>query len=717
MGKVSKATKKFQSKQLKHTLDHRKKVKDFKLKTKGRRGNKTDAEKRDAQLTKEEQIAAKSKKEDVFKDMSVDAFFEGGFQVPTANKKLAKKSKQDESDASSSEEDNDDEVDMEDLKKQDPDFYKYLEENDKELLDFKSSNPLDNISDDDEDDDDDDEEAEDNQEQAQLEESEKKDEQKIQVTLQLVKKWRDSLHSKPSPKILRSIISAFKAAINMNNEEAVDQYKYAVTDEKAFNQLMFLALKDLPTVITTQMAPYKMKNGSRVLANGAHVSKISSVLQHHAGSLITLLNDITNTETAALVLHSTNQLLPYFISSRRILKQLVLSIVTVWSSTRDVETQIATFAFLTNAAKEYKKSLLELVLKTCYSTFIKSCRQTNIRTMPLLNFQKNSAAELFGIDETLSYQIGFEYIRQLAIHLRNSINVTTGNKRNTKLSAQEAYKIVYNWQFCHSLDFWSRVLSVSCNPEKEQGKESVLRQLIYPLVQVTLGVARLIPTAQFFPLRFYLIRSLLRLSQNTGVYIPIFPILSEILSSTVFTKNPKKVHLESFDFDHNIKCNAAYLNSKVYQDGVGEQFVELVGEFFVLYCKSITFPELSTPAIISLRRYLKTSKNVKLNKQLNTVVEKINSNVDYIMRERSSVDYSPSNKTQAMKFLEDVDWKKTPLGHYVSVQRDVKEEKARMLRESLESESEADQQEEEEEDDEDVEMSETSEPSSDEEEE
>lgn len=86
---------------------------------------------------------------------------------------------------------------------------------------------------------------------------------------------------------------------------------------------------------------------------------------------------------------------------------------------------------------------------------------------------------------------------------------------------KEGYKTIYNWQYCHSLDFWSRVLSQHCNPEKElqnhKSKESPLRQLIYPLVQVTLGAIRLIPTAQFFPLRFYLIRSLMRLSQSTGV--------------------------------------------------------------------------------------------------------------------------------------------------------------------------------------------------------
>lgn len=682
MGKVSKATKKFQSKHLKHTLDHRKKIKEHNKKIQGRRGNKSEQQKKDAQLTKEEQALLKSSKEEVFKDMSVENFFAGGFDIPKKDKKMKKKQEKQESDDDSSSEDEDVEKDMADLANKDPEFYKYLQENDKDLLEFKSSNPLDGISGDEEEEEEDGEEmhgpdTEVTKKQA-LKDS--KDE-KVEVTLKMVTKWKKDLKTAPSVKLIRNISSAFKAAVNVNKEETVEEYKFAVINEKAFHELMFVALKDMPQAIQ-KIVPYKISKGARTIPSNSNASKLSSVLKSHAASLITLLNDITNTGTAALVLHSTDQLLPYFLSYRRILKELISSVVSVWATTTDVETQVATFAFLNNASREFKKSLLELVLKSTYSTFIKSCRKTNIRTMPLVNFQKNSSAQLFGVDETLGYQVGFEYIRQLAIHLRNTINATTKKTSNT--NPADAYKIVYNWQFCHSLDFWSRVLSAQCNPEKENGHESPLRQLIYPLVQVTLGVIRLIPTAQFFPLRFFLIRSLIRLSQNTGVFIPIYPLLSEILSSTAFTKLPKKKStLAAFDFDHNIKCNQAYLGTRVYQDGLAEQFVELLGEYYVLYCKSVSFPELTTPAVISLRRYIKSSKNVKFNKQLSNIVEKLNQNSEFILRKRSTVEFGPNNKVEVDRFLNDIAWEKTPLGAYVVVQREVKEEKAKLLRESL----------------------------------
>lgn len=663
MGKTGKSTKKFQKKHLKHTIDHRKEVQKHKKLVGSRKLSKGSTS---------ENIPNEKSKE-VFEDMSVDDFFEGGFEVPKSKKGSKTVNESADDDLSSEEEDLDAmEQDMKTLKDKDPEFYKYLQDNDKGLLDFESSNPLDNIEDSDEDD----------SQHSVEEETNRMDKKassqtftKQDITLKLVQSW-DSQLENPSPKIIQQICIAFKACININEG---NDYKYVVTDPKAFSELMLLTLKKVPEAIQ-KLIKYKTsaKGVRSIPQKNQRVAKISLILKSHAASFITLLNDLNNVETATLVLFSLQELFPYYLSHRRLVKHLLSSVIDIWSSTTETDIQIATFAFLNNISKEFPSSILEVVLKTTYTLFLKNARKTNHFTMPLLNFSKNSASELYGIDETLSYQIGFEYVRQLAIHLRNSINATS--------NAKEGFKTVYNWQYCHSLDFWSRMISQHCIPEKEldhKNKESPLRQLIYPLVQVTLGTIRLIPTAQFFPLRFYLIRSLIRLSQSTGVFIPIFPLISEILTSTAFTKSPKKVNLSVFDFENNIKVNQQYLGTRVYQDGLAEQFIELTSEFFVLYCKNIAFPELVTPAVIALRRFVKSSKNVKFNKQLSQLIEKLNQNATYIISKRSNVEYGPSNKQEVESFLRDVKWEKTPLGQYVVVQRKVKEERLRLLNEAI----------------------------------
>jgi nucleolar complex protein 2 len=131
---------------------------------------------------------------------------------------------------------------------------------------------------------------------------------------------------------------------------------------------------------------------------------------------------------------------------------------------------------------------------------VRSCKSTTAHTLPSINLLKNSATEVFCIDHSLAYQHAFGYIRQLAIHLRESMKAKTKVRPTPRffhsarsgthmIHPQEAYKQVYNWQFVHCIDFWTIVLARACGGEV-MGQESELKSLIYPLVQVSLGAIR-----------------------------------------------------------------------------------------------------------------------------------------------------------------------------------------------------------------------------------
>lgn len=64
-----------------------------------------------------------------------------------------------------------------------------------------------------------------------------------------------------------------------------------------------------------------------------------------------------------------------------------------------------------------------------------------------------------------------------------------------------------------------------------------LRPLIYPLVQVMVGVVSLQPSARYYPLRLHVVRTLLQLSSSTGSYIPVASYLLEVhkKQSTTYT--------------------------------------------------------------------------------------------------------------------------------------------------------------------------------------
>lgn len=76
-------------------------------------------------------------------------------------------------------------------------------------------------------------------------------------------------------------------------------------------------------------------------------------------------------------------------------------------------------------------------------------------TLPNINFMANCLVDLYGLDMGLSYEITFEYLRQLAIIIRGGVSQKT----------KEAYKEVYCWQTISSLELWAKVISTHASKE------------------------------------------------------------------------------------------------------------------------------------------------------------------------------------------------------------------------------------------------------------
>jgi nucleolar complex protein 2 len=301
---------------------------------------------------------------------------------------------------------------------------------------------------------------------------------------------------------------------------------------------------------------------SRLSTDSKKFRTLTPLLKSHTVSLHHLLENLSDASTLRMTLESILSLLPYILSFKKIIREVTKIVSSVWADSANTEaTRLSAFLVLRRLVLIADSGIKEAVLKQTYQGLIKGARNTTVHNIQGINLMKNTASELWGLDPNVGYTTGFAFIRQLAVHLRSSITNKT----------KDSYKTVYNWQYVHSLDFWSRVVAAHCESlrEAESGKESPLRPLIYPIVQVTLGAMRLIPTAQYFPLRFQLIRSLLRISASTLTYIPLAPALVEVLSSAEMKKLPKPSTLKVLEFNTSIRAPKAYLRTRIYQDGVG----------------------------------------------------------------------------------------------------------------------------------------------------
>ena len=740
-GRAKKATKKFEKNHLKDTIERRKEFAKIKQRNQIKAKKKARTASDKAKVSDDEAGPATKKvrtngAEDAkpFGDMSVDDFFQGGFELPqpksqpksmrkpvdggeilsTSKRKreAAAAGEGDEESESSAHEDSgvfgEEEAgsgeengieahkeDLDALVQKDPDFYRYLKENDAELLEFGEDGGLESID-----------QLSDGVEvpkkgrkgKKASEELSEEESDSSDVNMAMVDKWRIAMSEAHSLRAMRQVVLAFRAAAYVNSDDAKGQ-RYSISSPEVYHQLLVVALQHVPTVLNHHLPAKESATAKvRIATDSKKFRTLTPLLKSHSASLQHLLGNLSDASTIKLTVSSLIPLLPYLLSFKKTLRALCKTCVDIWSDTSTTEaTRVTAFLFLRRLALISDASIREAVLKTTYQGLVKGSRTTNTHTLSGINIMKNSAAELWGLDADIGYTTGFTYIRQLAIHLRQTVNHPTSN----------SYKTIYNWQYVHALDFWSRVLSTHCspstNPYLKTASASPLHPLVYPLVQITTGALRLIPTPIYFPLRFHLTRALLRLSNATSTFIPLAPSLLEVLNSPECSKsNPKPSTLAPLDFSVILRAPKSYLGTRVYQDGLGVELAELMAEFFNVWGKHIAFPELALPPIAFLKRWLKSSTttpskpndqkatskrrqrggNTKIHSAIALVVQKLEMNSSFIEGKRRDVRFGPTDQEEVEGFLRDLSWEDTPLGGFVVGERRRKDEREKVLKDS-----------------------------------
>ncbi|KAL6308862.1 Noc2-domain-containing protein [Sparassis latifolia] len=677
--KTAKSTRKFAaSGQLKKTIQARRKYRDVRKKAEKRRsvkGNQKNDPEDVEDEDSEEELEEKSNK---FKGMSVDDFLGGGFMGGgDGDGEIAEGS--DEDDNEDADSDNQSFASVDDLEdgeahlvelsklaENDPEFYKYLQENDRELLEFNPDGvDVDELED----------------------EDEGMEEDKVPVlTKQILRKWQKALLEQRSLRALRKLLIAFRSAVHMNEEDQV--LVWGIDSSSVYNKLVTTALKYTPVVLEHH-CPYK------TLASGKFKAPIQTqkwktlqkLILSYFHNVMHLLSQLTENDMLRLAVSESAKLVPYITSSRKAVKVHLKTCLDLWSTAED-SVRIAAFVAVRKLALATDESIMDMVLKNIYLILVRSCKSTSAHTLPSINLMKNSASEIYCIDHATAYQHAFGYIRQLAIHLRNSM----------KVKSKDAYKQVYNWQYVHCLDFWAMVLARSCDNQvlvERRGEESELKALIYPLVQVSLGAIKLIRNARSYPFHFHLIRSLLHLTRHTQTYVPLAPYLLPILTSTLCgSSKPKASTLRPFDFDTNIRAPQQYLKTRVYNEGLSEECVYLLAEYLASepVQGSIAFPEVTVPLVIMLKKTIKTAKlsswKAKEAGLAKGLVERIEESAKWVEQKRNGVSFAPGRMGEVEAWEHDVKVEDSPLAKYVKVQRKAREKRRKLVEKAREGEDE-----------------------------
>ncbi|KAG0225772.1 Noc2p family-domain-containing protein [Mortierella sp. GBAus27b] len=587
-------------------------------------------------------------------------------EVPTPKKQsAAEKAKQ------TAKEEAAEKLHLDQLKEKDPEFYKYLLENDSGLLDFDGE--MEDLESEDEKQDSEDEgegededmagsDDEDMEEDEPKKKSKKaKDESEYEeetmdgiplVTKAMIAAWQTALVEKHSLRALRRVLLAFRAGAHLHDAEDDRTYAYKINSPIVFNKLVVLCLKHVIPTLDHHL-PTQTKTGGKPkpVNSGSKYNTLQPLIKSFLQNTFYLLKQLSDQDMIHFVIKESEKAIRYLVGFPKIARDYLKHLLFLWSTGTD-RVRIISFLTIRTLCLQLGPNYLDMALKGVYLTFVRYAKTTTVHTLPNLHLMQNCVAQLYGLDLVRSYQHGFVYIRQLAIHLRNAVMVKT----------KESFKAVYNWQYLHCLSLWAQV--VSTHGLNGAGQPTPLHPLIYPLVQVSLGALRLVPTATYYPLRFQIIRNMLLLIENTGTFIPLAPFLFEVLEGPEMKRLGRKGTMKPLEWDLGFKCGKEYKGSRVYQDGIGEQVYELMTEYYAQFSTSISFPELTIPAVVQLKRYIKKSGLIKLNKQLSGLVEKLEQNARFVETERNKADFAPSDAAGVSGFLRSHDKEKTPMGSY-----------------------------------------------------
>ncbi|KAL6449010.1 hypothetical protein ACFW04_000612 [Cataglyphis niger] len=513
------------------------------------------------------------------------------------------------------------------LKDTDPEFYKYLKDNDKNLLDFK-------ISDDEDDDissisDNDnrhipDENLEIASDDSDFQPEEAKGDSK-KITLQLLKTWQQEIQTDKSIISIKRAVDAFHAALNSVAVSSDTNSRYKVEGSAIFNGVMQLCIMHLPDAFKRYL---KLDPKSQEAHKSKRFRKIRGILKLYLSDLITLLQSVASSSILQVLLKHLRQMLLYTQSFSSLTKPLLRILLKLWSTGEEI-VRVVAFINILRIATSHKESTLEKLLKTMYIKYVQNTKFVSPNTLPEINFMRHSLVEIYLLDHNLSYSHAFLYIRQLAIHLRNAIT----------LKKKENFQAVYNWQYINSLHFWTELIT-------KLKDNSVLRSLLYPLVQIIIGTIKVCPTVQYYPLRFHCINMLITISKETGTFIPILPFLLEILDSYDFNKKHKAVSMKPMSLICILRVSKSQLIENGFKDSILETIYQLILQYAASESYKLYFPDMCIPCIIQLKAFLKKCHVAAYCKKMKQLLTLIEENRKYIENERTKLTIDLKNTVE-----------------------------------------------------------------------
>ncbi|XP_052898118.1 nucleolar complex protein 2 homolog [Anopheles moucheti] len=493
--------------------------------------------------------------------------------------------------------------------------------------------------------DDEKEDEDDDEEEGDMEDDED-DKPGKKVTFKMLKAWTNDLTSLPVKHVkgIRSICKAFNSALFVITGDKGVIPPYRVQGSALFNGIVQTCVLYLGPAVRSYLS-LNEKRQFKDLKNDRRFKKIKACLKTYLIDLTNLLDNVSSSHIMSVLLKHLHQFSPVLVCYQNLTKPILKRLITIWSTADEETIRVLAFMCILKITHAQQSHFLSNVLKVMYLAYIKNSKFVSPNTLPNINFMRRSLAEMFLLNFNVSYQHMFLYIRQLAIHLRNAVI----------LQKKDSFQYIYNWQYINSLKLWGDVLGAA------HAHGEALEPLIYPFVSITIGVIKLIPSAQYFPLRFHCCRILIQLNAKTNIYIPVLPFLVEVLRSHSFNEHHKKLSMRPVNLTCLLRFSPANIQENAFKDAVIDQIYELVLEFAANESASVGYPEIVLPIILQLRQYTKATHQYKYSRKMKQLSDKLMENYEFMEKLRSKLEIPLKDTERIRAWEETVRAEGTPL--------------------------------------------------------
>ncbi|MCD7453611.1 hypothetical protein HAX54_021554 [Datura stramonium] len=575
------------------------------------------------------------------------------------------------------------------LQEKDPEFYQFLQEHDKELLEFDDED----IDDDDETEMDGDEIEDDEADEFDTEQPVHADGKEVKsstnvITSAMVDSWCSSIHENRSSGAIKSLMRAFRTACHYGDDTGEDsKSKWSTMSSAVFNKIMLFVLKEMDGILRGLLklpASGGKKEMIKDMSNTKRWKSNHHLVKSYLGNALHVLNQMTDTEMISFTLRRLRFSSVFLAAFPVLLRKYIKVLLHFWG-TGGGALPVVSFLFLRDLCIQLGSDCIDECFRGMYKAYLLNCQFMNASKLQHIQFLGNCFVELLRVDLPNAYQHAFVFIRQLAMILREAHSSTKTKKSSQKANqsskeahntkSKESFLKVYQWKYIHCLELWTAAIcAYSSEPE--------FRPLAYPLTQIISGAARLVPTARYFPLRLRCIKMLNRIAASTNSFVPVSPLLLDMLEIKELHRPPTGGVGKAIDFLTVLRVSKLTLKTRAFQEACVFSVVEELAEHLAQWSYSVAFFELSSVPIVRLRNFCKSTNVDRFRREVKQILREIEANSEYTNKKRMTVSFLPNDPAAASFLEDDKNAGVSPLSKYVASLRQRAQQRNDSLKES-----------------------------------